>query len=124
MKGEADVSLKDGRKLKLCFDANAWVDVEDALGMKFPEILEALGDKENPPSLKMQRAVIWGGLQKHHPEMTVRDAGEILVEAAEAMAKAVGGGLPQPEPEIEEDDEEAEPVAAPNPRRKAGAGTA
>lgn len=125
LKGEATVDLEDGRKLVLAFDVNAWIDIEEEVGMKTPEIIKALQDKDNPPGLAFQRAIIWGGLRKHHPEMSIRDAGEIMVEAAEAMAKALNGGMPQEEPQIEdEEDEEDGAVAAPNPRKKVGAGTA
>jgi hypothetical protein len=118
MKGEAEVALEDGRKLKFVFDVNAWIDVCDELGMEMDEVLAALRNKEKPPGLKFQRVLIWGGLRKHHPEMTVRDAGEIMLEAASAMEKAMVGGMPQA-------DEEggADPAEGPTKSRKAGAGT-
>lgn len=121
LKGEATATLDDGRKLQIVLNANAWVEIEEVLGKKVPDILDEL--KGGNASMKTQRAIIWGGLQKHHPEMTLQDAGEVLVEAAEALAKAVNGGVPQGEPGIEEDEEDEAEAIAP-PRLKAGAGTA
>lgn len=110
LKGEAEVVLKDGRKLMLVFDVNAWIDIGEELGIELPEIIRRLSDKDNPAGLKFQRTVMWGGLRKHHPEMSMRDAGEVLVEAAAAMAAGLNGGLPQT-PEAEPDDEEDETEA-------------
>lgn len=122
LKGESSVTLEDGRTLTLAFDVNAWIDIEGELGLETPEIIKALQNKENPPGLKFQRIIIWGGLRKYHPEMTLRDAGEVMAEAAEAMAKGLQGGLPQAEEAIEED-EEAEAEAVADPPRRVGTGT-
>jgi hypothetical protein len=117
LKGEAEVTLDDGRKITMAFDVNAWIDIGDELGMEMPEILKALENKEKPPGLKFQRVLFWGGLRKHHPEMTLRDAGELMVEAAGALEKAMLGGMPQAEEGGGESSE------GPTPRRKSGAGT-
>jgi hypothetical protein len=45
------------------------------------------------------------GLQKHQPDITIEEAGEMLFEAASAMHKALTAGLPQGEaPERETGD--------------------
>lgn len=115
-KGEVAVKLSDGREVTLAFDVNAFIDIAEHLGMEVPEVVAKLRDKKNPPGLKFQRAVMWGGLQKHHPELTIRDAGEIMVEAAEAMAKSIGAAMPEGEREAD-DEVETDP---PMPRRGAG----
>lgn len=112
-KGEVAVNLSDGRTVTLCFDINAFIDMSDELGIDVPEIVKKLQDKDNPPSLKFQRVVMWGGLQKHQPDMSIRDAGEILVEASEAMAKSLGGAMRQDDGEAG-NDADADP---PKPRR-------
>ncbi len=54
----------------------------------------------------------------------MRDAGDVLVEAATAMAAAMTGGLPQPEAEEEDDEEEgAEADAEVDPPQRVGTGT-
>lgn len=94
-KGETTVTLDDGRKLTFAFDVNAFIDISEQLGMKVPDIVKALSDKKNPPDLAFQRAVFWGGLQKYHPEMSIRDAGEVMLEAAPAMARAMDAAMPK-----------------------------
>lgn len=121
MNGESEVRLADGRVLRVVFDVNTWIDVCDQLGMEMPQVLEALQDEENPPGLKTQRVLFWASLQKHHPEMSLRDAGEIMVEAAEAMAKAISGGLPVAE-EGSAGDASEDPMPGAKTRAKRGAG--
>lgn len=117
IRGEAKVTLADGRVLQIVYDLNAWIDLEQQLGMKLPEIMETLKDKDNPPGLAFQRALFWAGLQKHHSEMTIRDAGEVMLEAAEPMAAAMEGGFPV------EDDAEAGEAEADPPKPPRGTGT-
>lgn len=129
-KAEAVVELGDGRKLTFVYDVNAWIDIGEELGklnggddVPLPEILKAMSDKDNPPSLKFQRILVWGGLRKHHPEMSIRDAGEIMVEAAPAMERAMAGGMPEAEEEVAPAEGGKDPIpTAPPP--KAGRGTA
>lgn len=102
LKAESEVTLDDGRKLKFAFDLNAWIDIGEELGKLLgrdtdltpDEIAKALADKDNPPGLKFQRVMFWGGLRKYHPEMTIRDAGAVMAEAAPAMERAMSGGQP------------------------------
>lgn len=130
MNGEAEVDLADGRKLKLCFDANAWIAVEDETGLELPDIIDKLG--AGKVSMKLQRTIMWAGLQKHHPEVSQREAGELLFEAAEAMQRAIAGGMPaddgaaaiENDSEFEGgDEEEAVAEAEAGPLLSAGTGT-
>lgn len=123
LKGEAAVDLEDGRKLTFCFDVNAWIDIGEELGkvrgkdFTPDEIIAALQDKKNPPGLKLMRVMIWGGLRKYHPDMTIRDAGAIMAEAAPAMEAAMSNGLP-----VEEEGTAVEADANP-PKSLNGRGT-
>lgn len=94
-KGESEIELSDGRKLTLAFNANAWIEAEEQLGKPTPDIVDEL--QSGRASLKTQRALMWAGLRKHHPEIDIAEAGEILLEAAQQMAKAINGGMPQEE---------------------------
>lgn len=139
MKGESEVTLSDGRTLKFAFDANAWIDIEEMsreeLGARLTmkQILDRLspkeGEDEPEPDLKFQRLIIWAGLRKHQPEITIREAGAMLVEAAQAMADAVNGGMPQGEDEprpavdVDAEDEEAGTDADAGPILPAETGT-
>jgi hypothetical protein len=124
MKAETSVTLDDGRTLTFVFDLNAWIDIGEELGKERgkdltpDEVTALLTDKDNPPGLKFQRVMIWGGLRKYHPEMSVRDAGEVMVEASQAMEKAMAGGMPK-QKEGSAGDADADPPK----RRKRGTGT-
>jgi hypothetical protein len=120
-KGEAEIELGDGRKITLCYNANAWIEAEEVLGKPTPDIIDEL--QGGRASMKTQRALMWAGLRKHHSEITLDDAGEMLIDAAEAMSRALNGGLPEPEPEQPLDEEEAGEEAEPGPRKRRGAGT-
>lgn len=128
MKGEADVELDDGRTLRLCFNANTWFGLEELSGKDMPEIIELL--QGGKASMRLQRQMMFCGLQKYQPEITIEEAGEVLFEAATAMAAALAGGLPQGAPdgargdEADDDDQEAgtDATAGP-PKTTAGVGT-
>jgi hypothetical protein len=116
VKGEVEVPLEDGRKLKLVFDANAWCEIEDALGRNTQDIIADLQAKPPRAGVKVQRAIMWGGLRRYHPELSLEDAGDILIEASEALHKAIGSAMP------EADAEAGEAEAGPRkPRRGTGA---
>ncbi len=122
IKGEVDAKLADGRTIKLLFDANAWIEAEELLGKPVQDILDEISSGR--ASLKTQRAIIFGALREHHPEMTERDAGKVLIEAAEAMAKGIEGAMPPAEAGAGAGDGEAGDDATAHPRkRRAGTGT-
>ena len=115
LKGEAEAKLEDGRTIRLVFNANAWIAAEELLGKSTPEVLAELATER--ASLKTQRAIVWAGLRKHHAEIELEEAGDLLVELAEAMGKGLTGGLPQAEEGASEDGED------PPRRPRRGAGT-
>lgn len=86
LKGEAGLALHDGRQLTLRYDFDAFCEIEDIAGMTMGDVMEKLGT--NPP-LKVARAVLAGGLKHHHPELTLSDVGEIIVENADVIAGAM-----------------------------------
>lgn len=121
LKGEAEVKLDDGRTLKLVSNTSAWIAAEVALDrMKStPEIIEEL--QSGRASLETQRALMFGMLRKHHPEIDLEEAGELLIEAAQGMQDALAAGMPQ---EGGDDGEVGEGAAGnPRERRSRGAGT-
>jgi hypothetical protein len=92
LKGQARLPLSDGRELKLEYDFDGLIALEEAAGMKMPQVYEALKAAEKSKdglSLRIQRAIIYGGLQMHHPEMTLKEAGNIILSEAGAFATAM-----------------------------------
>lgn len=95
LKGQSTVPLSDGRVLTLTFDFDALSAAEEASGLKVPEIFAELALES--PSLRVQRALIYGALVGNHPEITLKQAGQLLLDEAEAFeaafARAMAGSI-------------------------------
>lgn len=113
-KGEITVPRKAGGELRLKFDTNAMVEVEDAAGMDMVELFARLEAKR--PSLKLMRALVYGGTRAHHPALSLTDCGDLLDEEGETlfekMIAALSATLPEP---AEADDEGGEAAGTANP---------
>jgi len=79
----------------LCYDLNACALVMDQLGLsRFEELAERTQD--TGMGLSDIRYIMWAGLQRHHPELTVNEVGAIewdLVEVGSILAEAFQRGL-------------------------------
>ena len=60
---------------KLRFDFNAVCLIESVTG---PQIWDILERGMVQPSFIILRAICWGGLHRHNPEVSILDAGDIL----------------------------------------------
>jgi len=108
MRGQADCSLSDGRKLTLVVDFDALAIAEDVAGMGVNDILAGLAAKE--PRMKVMRAVVFGALAEMHQDIGMKEVGALLLsDDATALADALGravegafqretGGEPNPPP--------------------------
>ncbi|MBT9387020.1 hypothetical protein KM176_24480 [Pseudooceanicola sp. CBS1P-1] len=85
-----------GRSWTLCFDFNALADFEQHSGRKAAAFLAEIETDPEALSLADMRMMVWAGLVQHHPEVTLREAGQILGEAPEAMMQALGAAMPEP----------------------------
>jgi hypothetical protein len=118
MKGGAKLPLSDGRVLTLEYDFDGLIALEEASGMKMPEFYKEMRrlerEKENP-SLRLQRAIFYGGLQAHHPEITLQEVGKLLLTegaALEAAHKALNGAHGPKEEAGEESEPDPTPQGA------------
>ena len=114
MLGEAAFDA-DGETFTLAYDIPALILAEDASGWDMPVLLDRL-ERGN---LKALRAVVWAGLQKHHPCNLLR-ATEIIAAArlnvvGDAMRKGIALAFPKADP-----DAPANPPAATNGTGSAG----
>lgn len=103
-RGEAELNFTrdvDGAekeaKFKLVFDANAFCEIEDVTGLNLGGMLEAMQKPENM-SMKFVRGVVFGGLTRNHPEVTIVEAGDIISDAGmetvmEALRSAFSGAM-------------------------------
>lgn len=82
-KGEVDFEV-DGKSYKLVYTANSLCDLEDQLNISVVDIGSLLGSGIR---MKTIRAFMWAGLLEHHPETTIKQAGNIV--QALTVAKAI-----------------------------------
>jgi hypothetical protein len=98
-----EVSFKlGGKDYTMCFDNDALVQLEDQLDIGIVAItteMQKWGKEPERVRLKWIRAMLWSGLRKHHPNMTIKQAGELIDSSSggevmdtitNAMQKAFG----------------------------------
>ncbi|AHE55536.1 hypothetical protein [Sphingomonas sanxanigenens] len=98
LKGEATLKIGEGddaEELTIVIDINALIEAEDASGLDLDQLLDGL---QRGRSLKVQRALLWAGLQAKHP-CSIGWAGNIISLATpgsvhEALTRAVIGAFP------------------------------
>lgn len=69
----------DGKQWTLAYSINALCVLEDALGMGIGEVVERFGNVQKL-RLNTVRAVLWAGLNDHHPEVSLKQAGELIAD--------------------------------------------
>ena len=89
--GEARAALEDGRELTLRFDFGALVEAEEAAEAGTEALMKEIA--KGGARLKTARALLYGSLRYHHPELTLEDAGELLMSDSEAVSRALGQAL-------------------------------
>lgn len=94
-RGEATLVLgKDSYTLH--FDWNAVADCEEQLGSPFYDLFERIAAGRF--GVLELRAFLWAGLRKRHPQVTLRQTGELLDEAdfgdvADVVIRAVSSAF-------------------------------
>ena len=99
------VTVQLDKERHLRYDLNALVDIEEATGKDFSVILNA-----KRLSFKEIRAVLWGGLRREDPSLTLEQVGAMLdgrnlMYARGRMIEAINASMPDPttgEPKNEE----------------------
>lgn len=96
LKGEGSL-LVDGCQWTLCLDFNALCCLEDALGKS---AMEFFSDFEGGrfPSMRELRQLCYVMLQRHHPDATLEDAGDIMSSDTAGVLRIMNSALPD-EPE-------------------------
>ena len=96
-RGESTFEV-DGRAHRVRFSWNSAAIYEEAAGKPLSDaLLDIAREKLSARSL---RAMIWAGLQEHHPDVTLSDAGRLIdamgrVEAQRVMAVALRYYFPE-----------------------------
>lgn len=96
VKGEVPFKLGD-REFILCFNHNALSELEDKLDKGIVSISAEMNRWKDEPErvrIKWVRALLWAGLQKHHPSLTVDDVGEMMSAAGGSeVMDAIGAAM-------------------------------
>ena len=117
-KKEIEEDVFVDRSVKIKMDMNALCELEDVMDMKIPNIGEMV--QERRLGIKEVRAMLWAGLLHQNPDITMKEAGDILTGAGfaealkvviQAMGEALTGGK-TPE-QLEKEAKEAEGSEAP-----------
>lgn len=98
LRGSVPLQVSE-RAYTLSFSVNALCELEAELGAPIAQIAERLNDEKNI-SMATVRAVVWAGLQDHHPEVDIKGAGLVVTEAGippcmEAIGKAFSLAFPE-----------------------------
>lgn len=116
----------EGRAYALVLDVNALIELEGVLGVKAGDITGKIG--HDGLSLTEVRALLWAGLQREHPDVSLPAAGALVqaltpkvavLKAIEAVAAAFPG---KPAAKAEDAPGDATPPHPPKETTKAGTG--
>lgn len=92
LRGEGELNAA-GNTYRLAFDVSAFCYAEKALApMSTDEIVAQIAD--GTANMTLLRAVVWAALQRHHPEVSLAQAGEVMSDASmPAVRAAITSGL-------------------------------
>jgi hypothetical protein len=78
-KGETSIAIGDKTyTLRLGFDCLA--TIEEKTGAPIEQTFRDLSDNAKP-RLRLMRLVFWAALLEHHPDLTEKQAGDLIIEA-------------------------------------------
>lgn len=89
--GEARLTTEDGRELTVRFDFNALCEAEEVADESTEDMMKVMAS--GAPRLKIARAMLFGALRYHHPEISVEEAGELFMTDSEKVSEAMGKAM-------------------------------
>ena len=87
-RGEASFEV-EGKAYRVRFSWNAAAEYEDAAGRHLSDALFDIARERL--SARSLRAMLWAGLQEHHPEVTLKEAGSLIDKLGRKEAQRVMG---------------------------------
>ena len=97
---KGELAFKHGEKtFTMSFSINALCELEDQLAAPMADIMTKATDPASM-SIKTIRAVFWAGLRDHHPDLTTKDAGDLMtamgqLQALELVGRAITLAFPE-----------------------------
>jgi len=115
-RGEASFQAGD-KTYTLQFSINAFCEIEAEIDKS---IVIVMNEMANPATMRIAtaRVVLWGGLRRHHPNVTIEEAGELidaaggLIPVMNTVTEAVNAAFP----------DAAKQVNSSRPRKGVGTG--
>ena len=97
-KGEVSFEV-DGTSYTLSIDLNAMVALEEYFSTPDKDVtFQDVVQQMNRGRMKYLRAFLWQALRKHHPDMTLEQAGALVNAADSSMLKSLGDStIPDPQ---------------------------
>lgn len=83
--GETELALSDGRKFTIVFAASALIHAEATYGKPTAEIMAEAGKG----FLSATTALLYGALQRHHPEIGHEEAADIALREGMAVRVSI-----------------------------------
>lgn len=85
LKGEAPLQLSDGREFTIVLDMEGLIEAEPVYGHPLPKIMAdaAAG------FVGAIRALLFGALRRHHPDITAVEVAEIIMADFDAVGRAL-----------------------------------
>ena len=83
-----------GKEYTFLLDMNALCELESITGSNAISLFERTDT--GTASLSDLRALIFCGLKRHHPDITLEEAGDIMGEDTESVLNALTNSFPQP----------------------------
>lgn len=105
VKGEVPLTLSDGREVVLVFDMEALIEAEAAYDKPLPSLMLDLAGGY----MRAGRAMLFGALRSRHPEISMRDAGEMFRADATVINTALERALLAAFPEASAQEGEESP---------------
>lgn len=88
-RGEIGIKIVGG-DFTLCYSNNAIAEIEQVAD---ESIIALLSRWASGGRLSLLRLMLWGGLRKFHPELSLIDVGNLLDEATRDEGQLIGEGI-------------------------------
>lgn len=97
LRGEVSLQVEE-QTFQLVYDVNALCAIEDVLDKS---VLEVMTTIKGMPKLGLVRALLWGGLRRYHEDLSLSDAGDLVMAAGmgpalKVVQEGIQAAFPQP----------------------------
>jgi hypothetical protein len=84
LRGFIDFEVRD-TSYRIAFTTNALCEWEEMTGQSIKDLTTSMSN----PTIKMMRSLLWAGLRDFHPEVSLKDVGDIIDEVGVPVASSI-----------------------------------